>query len=87
MNLRIINQFILVLIHFYQLTLSYFFGGKCRFYPSCSHYALDAYKEHDFIHATRLVLLRLSKCHPFSKAYGYDPLPLIEDVISEGKKI
>ncbi|MCB9072656.1 MAG: membrane protein insertion efficiency factor YidD [Bdellovibrionaceae bacterium] len=58
----------------YQVTLGPFIGGGCRFYPSCSHYALDAYKNHDFFEATRFVFKRLSRCHPLGGA-GYDPVP------------
>lgn len=76
---KIFNKFVLTIIYFYQHTLSYFFGGKCRFYPSCSHYALESYKQFNFIKSTQLVLIRLSKCHPFSKKSGYDPLPLVEE--------
>lgn len=79
LNLKVFNQLALGLVYFYQYTLSYFLGGKCRFYPSCSHYALESYKQYNFIKASQLVLLRLSKCHPLSGRSGYDPLPLVHD--------
>lgn len=79
LNYQIFNKILLALIYFYQVTLSYFFGGKCRFYPSCSHYALESYKQYNFIKASQLVLVRLSKCHPFSKMSGYDPIPFIDE--------
>jgi uncharacterized protein len=52
-----------LLIRIYQLFLSPFLGGACRFYPSCSHYAIDCI-EHDSKPLTK-ILIRLSKCHPF----------------------
>lgn len=58
----------------YQATLGLYVGGNCRFYPSCSHYAADAYKNHGFVDATKFVMKRLSSCHPFG-SYGYDPVP------------
>ncbi|MBC8402138.1 MAG: membrane protein insertion efficiency factor YidD [Candidatus Marinimicrobia bacterium] len=62
-----------VLIRIYKIFLSPVFGSSCRFYPTCSSYALDAYQKHSFFNASRLVLKRLSKCHPYH-AGGYDPL-------------
>jgi putative membrane protein insertion efficiency factor len=70
------NQIARLLILFYQSTFSYFFGGNCRYYPSCSHYALEAFSKHGPIHAGWLVLKRLGSCHPFSKKSFYDPVPL-----------
>jgi hypothetical protein len=78
-----INIFARLLINFYKYTFSYFLGGSCRFYPSCSEYALECYEKFSFIKSSQLVLFRLIKCHPFSKAHGYDPVPFI----NEGKKI
>lgn len=64
-----------VLILFYQATLAHFLGGRCRYYPSCSHYALEAYEKFSFLTATKLTLKRLSKCHPLSQKPFYDPVP------------
>ena len=64
------------LIYFYQYTLSYFLGGHCRFYPSCSEYALNCYKDLNFFKASWIVLKRILKCHPFSGQQGYDPAPI-----------
>ncbi|MGZ3690329.1 MAG: membrane protein insertion efficiency factor YidD [Pseudobdellovibrio sp.] len=61
---------------FYQATFSYFLGGNCRYYPSCSHYAVESYSKHNFFYATYLTLKRLLSCHPFSKKAFYDPVPL-----------
>lgn len=64
----------LFFIRVYQVTLSWWLGGHCRFYPSCSHYGLDAYREHGVLRGTWLTLKRLGRCHPFAKG-GYDPVP------------
>ncbi len=48
---------------------------SCRYFPSCSTYAKDAYQMHSFTKATRLTVWRLLRCNPFSKG-GFDPVPL-----------
>ncbi|MCC6276678.1 MAG: membrane protein insertion efficiency factor YidD [Oligoflexia bacterium] len=64
----------LVLIQAYRLTLSPLFGGRCRFTPTCSNYALEAFKSHGFGVALWMSLKRLSQCHPFSGKFGFDPV-------------
>lgn len=46
----------------------------CRYHPSCSNYALDAYKNYNIFYASLLSLWRILRCNPFSKG-GYDPIP------------
>lgn len=64
------------MILFYQATFSYFLGGNCRYYPSCSHYAHEAFQKHNMFYAFWLTLKRLGSCHPFSKKAFFDPVPL-----------
>ena len=52
-------------IRLYQLTLSPFIGHRCRFYPSCSNYALAVLATQGPIKGARLALRRLLRCHPF----------------------
>lgn len=47
----------------------------CRFTPTCSQYALDAYREHGFFVGTALTVWRILRCNPFGRG-GYDPVPL-----------
>jgi len=46
----------------------------CRFYPSCSAYALEAVARHGAFHGGWLAVRRLVRCHPFNPG-GYDPVP------------
>jgi len=58
----------------YQVVLSPFLGGACRFHPSCSHYAGEAIARHGALRGAGLALRRLLRCRPFSSG-GYDPVP------------
>ena len=53
------------LIRLYQWTFAALLGGQCRFYPSCSEYALDVLHGHSVGHALLLIVKRIGKCHPF----------------------
>jgi uncharacterized protein len=48
--------------------------ARCRFYPSCSAYALEAITRHGAVRGTALALWRLLRCQPFHPG-GYDPVP------------
>ena len=63
-----------LLIRAYQLGISPLLGARCRFYPSCSQYALEAVSAHGSLRGGALALRRLARCHPFH-AGGYDPVP------------
>jgi uncharacterized protein len=65
----------ILLIRIYQVTLSPLMGGQCRFRPTCSEYAIEAYRLHNPLRASWLTLRRLARCHPFG-GHGYDPVPL-----------
>lgn len=58
----------------YQLVISPMIGPRCRFTPTCSHYAIEAIKSHGMIKGCWLAACRLVKCHPFHEG-GYDPIP------------
>jgi len=58
----------------YRLVLAGSFGGHCRFYPSCSHYAEDAIRSHGVIRGVALGTWRLLRCNPFGSG-GIDPVP------------
>lgn len=72
---RVLCAPIVVLIWVYRFTLSPIVGGQCRFEPTCSRYALEAFRVHGLIRGARLMCTRLLRCHPLHKG-GYDPVPL-----------
>ncbi len=49
--------------------------SKCKFYPTCSNYAIEAINEYGNIKGSFLTFKRIIKCNPFNKKYGYDPVP------------
>ncbi|MGH8529160.1 MAG: membrane protein insertion efficiency factor YidD [Nevskiales bacterium] len=49
-------------------------GPRCRFYPSCSQYSVEALQRHGALHGSWLAARRVCRCHPFN-AGGHDPVP------------
>ena len=63
------------LIRFYQKFISPLKGSPCcRFYPTCSAYALEAFMNRGFFVGFGLTVWRILRCNPFCKG-GYDPVP------------
>jgi hypothetical protein len=71
---RWINLPAVLLLVAYRATLSPLLGGHCRFVPTCSVYALEAYRTRNPLYASYLTAKRLLRCHPFGGS-GYDPVP------------
>lgn len=67
------QKIICFFIRCYQYLVSPCFASCCRFYPSCSQYALIAIKTHGVIKGLWLACCRIFRCHPWS-AGGYDPV-------------
>ncbi len=67
-------KFLLLLLRVYRYLLSPWLGNRCRFYPSCSHYAETALQECGIAQGLWLTLRRLLRCHPLHPG-GYDPVP------------
>ncbi|HOJ50732.1 MAG TPA: membrane protein insertion efficiency factor YidD [Spirochaetota bacterium] len=73
--MKILNIIFIIIIKFYQKILSPLLGNNCRFYPTCSNYAIESFSKHNFIKAFLLSIFRILRCNPYSKG-GYDPVPL-----------
>jgi putative membrane protein insertion efficiency factor len=67
------TRILLTFVRSYQIALSPWFGGACRFSPSCSAYALEALERHGARRGGWLALKRLARCHPWGTA-GFDPV-------------
>lgn len=65
---------VIFLIRLYQTAISPFVGHCCRFFPTCSEYAIESVKKHGAFRGSLLAIQRLSKCHPLHKG-GSDPVP------------
>lgn len=64
----------IALIRLYQLLLSPLLPPACRFYPTCSHYALTAVREHGLLRGAWLAMARFARCHPWNPG-GIDLVP------------
>ncbi|MCL3838149.1 membrane protein insertion efficiency factor YidD [Aeromicrobium duanguangcaii] len=62
------------LLRAYRFVISPMYGQVCRYYPSCSAYALEAVETHGALRGCWLAIRRLGRCHPWA-AGGYDPVP------------
>lgn len=56
----------LALLHGYRATISHLYGDVCKYYPSCSAYAVTAVQQHGLVKGSGLAALRLARCHPWA---------------------
>ncbi len=68
------GKILIWIIRAYQWLLSPWLGNHCRFYPTCSHYAVEAIERHGPLRGSCLTLQRLLRCHPWHPG-GVDPVP------------
>jgi putative membrane protein insertion efficiency factor len=71
MNLK---KILMGIIKVYQKVISPLTPPSCRFYPTCSHYGIEAIDKHGALKGSWLAVRRISKCHPFHEG-GFDPVP------------
>lgn len=62
------------LVKGYQYLISPLLGPRCRFYPSCSNYTIEALQKHGFFRGGWLAIRRILRCHPLHPG-GVDPVP------------
>ncbi len=66
---------LIALIRVYQMAVSPFLPpNTCRFYPTCSTYAVEAIRRHGSARGLWLAAKRIARCHPYHPG-GYDPVP------------
>jgi hypothetical protein len=70
----IVSRVFVGMVRAYQLVLRPILGNNCRFYPSCSAYAIEALCRHGAAKGLQLAAKRLCRCHPWHEG-GYDPVP------------
>ncbi|MDD4663074.1 MAG: membrane protein insertion efficiency factor YidD [Caldisericia bacterium] len=79
-SLKILSKLLIISITFYQKVLSPLKGGNtCRFYPTCSHYAIEAINCYGPFLGLWLFIKRFIRCHPWNPG-GFDPVPTIERI-------
>ncbi len=68
------RKLLILLIQAYRYLLSPLLGPHCRYYPSCSAYAVTALERHGVLRGGSLAVKRLCRCHPWHEG-GFDPVP------------
>lgn len=71
---RPLTKFFILLIRLYQITLSPFIGGNCRYVPTCSNYGIQALEKYGAFKGGWLTIKRVLSCNPWGGS-GYDPVP------------
>jgi putative membrane protein insertion efficiency factor len=71
--MELLKAALITLVRFYQRFISPLKKPSCRFYPTCSQYAIDAINKHGAIKGVIMAIKRVAKCHPFHPG-GYDPV-------------
>jgi putative membrane protein insertion efficiency factor len=71
---KLLTALLKIPIKFYQIGVSPFIGNRCRYFPSCSTYAMEALDTHGAVFGSFLAAKRICRCHPWATG-GYDPVP------------
>jgi putative membrane protein insertion efficiency factor len=81
----IITKILILLIKGYQYGISPLFPPSCRYTPTCSSYAIEAFIIHGPYKGFVLALKRISSCHPWG-GHGHDPVPQLKSKVSKDKE-
>jgi len=69
-----VKRILIFFLRIYQYAISPFLGRNCRFYPSCSEYAVEAVQKYGALRGGWMGLKRVCRCHPWNPG-GVDPVP------------
>lgn len=75
---RLPRRGVVLLLRLYRAVISPLYGPTCRFYPSCSEYALVAVERHGVLRGSGLAAWRLLRCNPWNRG-GVDPVPPVRN--------
>ncbi len=68
------RRVLVALVRAYHYLLAPWWGGQCRFTPTCSNYAIEALERHGALSGSWLAARRILRCHPWNPG-GHDPVP------------
>ncbi|MBI2280443.1 MAG: membrane protein insertion efficiency factor YidD [Bacteroidetes bacterium] len=71
---KVLSKLFILIIRFYQLSISPMLGQNCRYDPTCSQYSIEALKKYGTFKGGWLSLKRIGSCHPWG-GHGHDPVP------------
>ena len=79
--MKIVNNFLILIIKFYKYFISPYFHSNCRYLPTCSEYFIDSLKIYGFLRGSFLGIKRILRCHPIKilgGSDGFDPVPKLK---------
>ena len=77
--MKIMNNFLILIIKFYKYFISPYFHSNCRYLPTCSEYFIDSLKLNGIFQGSFLGIKRILRCHPIKilgGSNGFDPAPI-----------
>jgi len=79
--MKIVSNFLILIIKFYKYFISPYFHSNCRYLPTCSEYFIDSLKIYGFLRGSFLGIKRILRCHPIKilgGSGGFDPVPKLK---------
>ena len=72
--MKIIANILIGIIKIYRMIISPYLAPSCRYFPTCSEYAIECLKTYGLMKGFLKATKRILSCHPFSKRDGFDPV-------------